>query len=101
MKAFEQFNKNLKEACNNLTMSLGAPKDRIKTIYVNKDERLVVVRWVDNTTTKVKCQPGDDFCVDIGVALAYCYKFFGSKTQFRKVICEHTKEVGYERKETD
>ena len=92
-KNFKDFEKNLDKALTGFTMSLGAPKDKIKTIIVNKAKRLVVVRWVDNSTTKVQCQPGDDFSVDIGVALAYCYKFFGSKTQFRKVISEHTKEV--------
>ena len=92
-KAFEQFTKNLNKAANELTMSIGAPKDKIKTVFVNQTKRLVVVRWIDNTTTKVQCQPGDDFSVDIGVALAYCYKFFGSKTRFRKIIAEHTKEV--------
>ena len=85
--------KKLDEAIQGLTMSLGEPKDKIKDVFVNKTKRLVVVRWIDNTTTKVYCQPNDDFSVDIGVALAYCYKFFGSKTKFRKVIAEHTKEV--------
>ena len=85
--------KKLGEAIQGLTMSLGEPKDKIKAVFVNKTKRLVVVRWIDNTTTKVYCQPNDDFSVDIGVALAYCYKFFGSKTKFRKVIAEHTKEV--------
>lgn len=93
MKKFENFKKDLTNACNGLIMGLGAPKDKIQTIFVNKAKRLVVVRWVDNTTTKVYCQPGDDFSADIGVALAYCYKFFGSKTKFRKAITEHTKEV--------
>lgn len=92
-KAFDQFTKNLTKATNEWTMLFGVPKNRIKAIFVNKTKRLVVVRWVDNTTTKVQCQPDDDFSVDIGVALAYCYKFFGSKTKFRKVIVEHTKEV--------
>lgn len=93
MKAFEKFAKNLEKAGNELTMIWGTPKDKIKAIFVNKEKRLVVVRWKDNTTTKVYCQPGDDFSVDIGVALAYCYKVFGSKTKFRKAIEEHTKEV--------
>lgn len=92
-KAFKDFEKNLNTAVDGLTMALGKPADKIKTIFVNKTKRLVVVRWIDNTTTKVYCQPNDDFSVDIGVALAYCYKFFGSKTKFRKVITEHTKEV--------
>lgn len=93
MNAFEKFTKNLDKVMTTATMTIGEPKDRIKAVIVNQNKRLVVVRWIDNTTTKVVCQPNDDFSVDIGVALAYCYKFFGSKTKFRKVIAEHTKEV--------
>ena len=92
-KSFKNLTNNLKKATNDLIMGLGLAKEKIKTIYVNKTERVVVVRWIDNTTTKVKCQPGDDFSVDIGVALAYCYEVFGSKTKFRKAIEEHVKEV--------
>ena len=92
-KAFEQFTKNLQKVGNELAMIWGTPEDKIKAIFVNKEKRLVVVRWKDNTTTKVQCQPDDDFSVDIGVALSYCYRFFGSKTKFRKAIVDHTKEV--------
>lgn len=92
-KVENKFLKNLGDAMTKATMSIGKPEDKIKAIFVNRKKRLVVVRWIDNSTTKVKCQPDDDFSVDIGVALAYCYKFFNSKTQFRKVIAEHIKEV--------
>ena len=92
--SFKNVTKNFGNACNNLIMGLGAPKDKIKAIYVNESKRLVIVKWVDNTTTKVKCHPDDTFCITIGVALAYCYKFFGSKNKFIKVILDLTKEVG-------
>ena len=87
-------NLDLFKAVSALQMSFSSPKDKIKKIYVNTDKRLVVVKWIDNTTTKVKCHPDDEFCVTIGVALAYCYKFFGSKNKFCKVISDLTKEVG-------
>ena len=86
-------NLNVGKALKALQMGFSSPKDRIEKIYVNIDKRLVIVKWVDGSSTKVKCQPDDDFSVDIGVALAYCYKFFGSKTKFRKTISEHVKEV--------
>ena len=92
-KAMKKATKDFQKACAGLTMALGAPGSKIKAIFVNKTKRLVIVRWVDDTTTKVQCQPGDDFSVDIGVSLAYCYKFFGSKTKFRKAIAERVKEV--------
>ena len=84
----------LQDALLGLTMGLGEPKSKIKAIYVNISKRLVIVKWIDNTTTKVKCHPDDEFCITIGVALAYCYKFFGSKNKFSKVISNLTKEVG-------
>lgn len=92
--SFKDITKNIDNACNNLIMGLGKPIDKIKAIYVNETKRLVIVKWIDNSTTKVKCHPDDEFCVTIGVALAYCYKFFGSKNKFCKVISDLTKEVG-------
>lgn len=86
-------NLDLDKALKTLQMGFSSPKDRIKKIYVNKEKRLVIVKWIDGSSTKVKCQPGDDFCITIGVALAYCYKFFGSKNKFNKVIVERIQEV--------
>ena len=83
----------LAQAANDLVMTFGKPSAKIKAIFVNQNKKLVVVRWIDNTTTKVQCQPDDDFNVTIGVALAYCYKCFGSNTKFRKAIASRVKEV--------
>ena len=81
------------ESLTQLAMEMGSLEVRVKRIYVNRNTRIVAVQWLDDSKTVVKCQPEDDFSVDIGVALAYCYKFFGSKTKFRKVIQSHIKEV--------
>lgn len=86
--------KNLDKCMKDLQMTFGLPDTKIKQIYVNIEQRLTIVKWIDGTSTKVKCSPEDDFCVTIGVALAYCYKCFGSKNKFSKIITERTKEVG-------
>ena len=81
------------ESLTQLAMEMGSLEVRVKRIYVNRNTRIIAVQWLDDSKTVVKCQPEDDFSVDVGVALAYCYKFFGSKTKFRKVIQSHIKEV--------
>lgn len=81
------------EAITQAAMNMGSLAVRVKRVYVNRNTRIIAVQWLDDSKTVVKCQPEDDFSVDVGVALAYCYKFFGSKTKFRKVIQEHIKEV--------
>ena len=58
----------------------------IKGVYANEAEKIVVVKWLDNTTTKVKCCEGDNFDLYTGVAIALCKKMFGSKNKFKNKI---------------
>lgn len=58
----------------------------INSVYVNEAEKIVVVKWLDNTTTKVKCCEGDNFDLYTGVAIALCKKMFGSKNKFKNKI---------------
>lgn len=81
------------DTANALAMMMSPLESRVKHVYVNRNAKVIAVQWLDDSRTVVKCQPDDDFSVDVGVALAYCYKFFGSKTKFRKVIQKHIKEV--------
>lgn len=62
----------------------------IEGIYPNKEKKLVVVKFDENTTIKVQCQKEDEFDLYIGVALAINYKLFESKTQFRKFVDKNT-----------
>jgi hypothetical protein len=50
-----------------------------KVIYNNP---ATVVYWSDKTKTVVKCQPGDEFDKERGLALAVSKKFFGNKSNF-------------------
>lgn len=63
----------------------------IKSVYPNEEKKLVVVKWCDNSVTKVTCGEDDSFDIYVGVAIAVCKKFFGSNTQFRKTVDNLTK----------
>lgn len=60
--------------------------DAIKGIYANEKEKVVVVKWFDNTITKAKCCEGDSFDLYTGVAIALCKKTFGSNNKFKKKV---------------
>lgn len=51
-KAFKDFEKNLNTALSGMTMALGKPADKIKTIFVNKTKRLTKFRKVITEHTK-------------------------------------------------
>ena len=61
------------------------PKE-IKGVYPNEKKKIVVVKFNDNSVVKVKCQKEDNFDIYVGVALAYCYKKYGTNSQFRKFV---------------
>ena len=67
--------------------------NKIKGIYPNEKKRILVVKFNDDSIVKLACHKDDDFDINIGVALAYAYKCFGSKTHFKKVVKELTKEI--------
>ena len=45
-----------------------------------------IVFWEDSTKTVVKCQPGDKFDKELGLALAISKKFFNNKGNFNEVF---------------
>lgn len=53
-------------------------------IHVNKEEKIVVVKWEDGTEIKVTCDNDDSFNVDAGFAQALKYKIFGGKTEYKE-----------------
>ena len=67
------------------------PTEIVEHIYVNEEKRIIVVKFVDGTVEKVKCDEEDDFDVTIGVALAICRRIFGSHARFyKKVVKDKT-----------
>lgn len=60
---------------------------------INPENRAVTYLSDFEDPVIVKTHPEDDFDKYIGAALAYVYAEFGSKTQFRKFVDEHSKEL--------
>ena len=62
----------------------------IKKVIFN--DPVTIVFWGDGTKTVVKCQDGDTFDKELGLAMAICKKHFGNKgrynNEFKKWIGE-------------
>lgn len=56
-----------------------------------------IVYWGDNTKTVVKCQEGDTYSKEVGLALCIAKKYLGNKSnfnnEFKKWIPEEEKEL--------
>ena len=86
----EKENKMLKK--DNDILVKDAKKRVIKGIYPNQSKGIIVVKFQDDSIVKIKCCEEDEFDINIGVALAYAYKCFGSKSHFKKEVKRLTKE---------
>ena len=62
--------------------------DKIKNIYYNdeKGKEIVVVKFADGTRIVKKPAKGDNFDLNVGVALCIAEYMFGTKTQFHKFV---------------
>lgn len=69
---------------SNLTFSIGNPKPSILKVIFNDPATIVI--WSDNTKTVVKCQPGDTYDAEKGLALCISKKFLGNKGNFNEVF---------------
>lgn len=65
-------------------MSDKLPKPTIENVIFNDPATIVI--WSDKTKTIVKCQPGDKFDAEKGLALAISKKFLGNKGSFNEVF---------------
>jgi hypothetical protein len=55
-----------------------------KEILVNEEQKVVVVKWEDDTETKVTCDSDDTFSADAGFSQALKYKIFGGKDEYKE-----------------
>ena len=90
VKDYEKENKMLKKENDILVKE--AKERVIKGIYPNQSKGIIVVKFQDDSIVKIKCCEEDEFDINIGVALAYAYKCFGSKSHFKKEVKRLTKE---------
>ena len=68
----------------------GTAYDPIKRVIFNDPATIVI--WKDGTKTVVKCQEGDTFSKELGLAMAISKKFFSNKGKYNEVFKKWTKE---------
>lgn len=64
----------------------------IKKVIFN--EPTTIVLWADGTKTIVKCQKGDTYSKETGLAVAICKKALGNKGNFNEVFKKWIPEYG-------
>lgn len=77
---------NVSELCFN---NLLPKKFEIKYVFYNEQKGVTVVKWEDDTVTKVKVQEGDTFNKETGLALCHMkriYEVFFKKSDFNKML---------------
>ena len=62
----------------------------IKKVIFNNPA--TIVYWNDGTKTVVKCQKGDTFSKELGLAMAISKKFLGNKGNYNDVFNKYLKE---------
>lgn len=65
-------------------MSKVARDPEIKNVYFN--DPVTVVIWSDGSKTIVRCQPGDTYSKETGLALCIAKKYLGNKGNFNEVF---------------
>ena len=69
------------------------PTGGIENIFLNEEKGTVVIRWVDGTKTKVKCQDGEDFDAEKGIALCFMKRAFHNRGCYNDVFKKYIGEV--------
>lgn len=69
--------------------------------YPNKKKGILAVKFNDGQVIKLHCDDGDNFDVNVGVALAMAYKSCGGKNAFRRNVEKITQEVKSKDNEED
>lgn len=59
-------------------------KFAIKNVIFN--DPATIVLWADGTKTVVKCQEGDEYSEEVGLALCFAKKALGNKSNFNNVF---------------
>lgn len=66
-------------------------------VYSNKEKKTTVVIWPDGQKTIVKCQPGDEFDAEKGIAMCFVKKYFNNRGCFnewmKKVLKENEVDI--------
>lgn len=71
-----------------LTRKINAPE--IKKVIFNKPATIVF--WVDGSKTIVKCQKGDTYSKEVGLAMAIVKKVYGNNGNYNDLFAKWLKE---------
>ena len=69
------------------------PTGGIDNIFLNEDKGTVVVKWIDGSKTKVKCQDGETFDAEKGIALCFMKRAFLNRGCYNDVFKKYIGEV--------
>ena len=85
-KADCEFNREMLRRIYGLNTTI-QPKD-FKNVYFNAEKGTTVIKWSDNTITKVKVQTekGDTYNPELGMAMCIAKKALGNKGNFNEVF---------------
>lgn len=86
---------------HSISIDSNSPKDGyIDQVWFNPVKGTTVVRWIDGSKTMVRCQEGELFDKEKGLALCYMKRTLGNKSSFNETLkkwcpieVEETKEI--------
>lgn len=73
-------------------LPVGNLKGNVDIVKVIHNDPATIVFWADGTKTMVKCQEGDAFSKETGLALCIAKKALGNKGNFNNVFRKWCKE---------
>lgn len=89
-----QFEREMKERYMRVLPKFDFLPDKKPTIdKVIFNDPATIVIWSDNTKTVVKCQEGDTYSKELGLAMCISKKFLGNKGNFNEEFKKYIKEV--------
>lgn len=68
------------------------PESKIENVIFNEEKQVTVVFWKDGTKTIVKCQPGDTFSKETGIAMAFMKRSYGNRGCYNEELKRHCKD---------
>lgn len=68
---------------------------KIENIYANKEKRTIVIKWQDNTSTKVTCNEKDTWDIEKGIAMAVAKKALGNNYNAYTILNKYIESVKY------
>lgn len=69
------------------------PEKPYKIINVNKEKGAVAVKWNDNTVSVVRCQDGEPFDLEKGIALCFMKHMYDNRSCYNEVFKEVRKNM--------